>query len=248
LIVGDSQVDLQSEDVITERDMFVRDVHVKELDILELKKDNKKLTIVTGPGLDAGEDLHERELQLIREVNSNSTAVQKLGTSLPVAAEESLTSTYAELNDLHSKLRHAEKLCAQLWINEEAVQKLKEKLSKAEANVQEMEEKLIALLQSGLCNHWQVRSQLKVELCLSQKEREATLLQKIQFSDLISQQKKKESEMLEMKCNLEKVSNTNLTKEAEVCTLTRKVQGMENERAEWKTTEVEQTIYRVGCD
>jgi cob(I)alamin adenosyltransferase len=79
--------------------------------------------------------------------------VQKLGTSLPVAAKESLTSAYAELNDLHSKLRHAEKLCAQLRINKEAVQQLKEKLSKAEANVQEMEEKLIALLQSGLCNH-----------------------------------------------------------------------------------------------
>ncbi len=42
---------------------------------------------MTGPGLDAGEDLHERELQLIGEVESNSTAVQKLGTSLPVAAE-----------------------------------------------------------------------------------------------------------------------------------------------------------------
>jgi hypothetical protein len=49
-----------------------------------------------------------------------------------------------------------------------------------------MEEKLIALLQSGLCNHWQARSQLKVELCLGQKEREAALLQKIPFSDLIS--------------------------------------------------------------
>jgi cob(I)alamin adenosyltransferase len=64
--------------------------------------------------------------------------------SLPVAPEESLKSAHAELNDLHSKLRHAEKLCAQLQINEEAVQKLKEKLSKAQANVQEMEEKLIA--------------------------------------------------------------------------------------------------------
>ncbi len=137
----------------------VRDVHAKELDVLELKKDNKKLTIVRGPGLDAGKDLHERELQLIGEVESNSTTVQKLGMSLPVAAEESLTSAYVELNDLHSKLRHAEKLCAQLQINEEAIQKLKEKLSKAEANVQEMEEKLIALLQSGLCNGWQVRSQ-----------------------------------------------------------------------------------------
>ncbi len=93
-----------------------------------------------------------------------------------------------------------------------------------------------------------MRSQLKVELCLSQKEREVALLQKIQFSDLISQQKKKESEMLEMKYNLEKVSNTNLTKEAEVCTLTRRVQGMENERAEWKTPKAEQTIYRAGCD
>jgi hypothetical protein len=55
--------------------------------------------------------------------------------SLPVADEESLTSAYAKLNDLHSKLRHAEKLCAQLHINEEVVQKLKEKLSKAQANV-----------------------------------------------------------------------------------------------------------------
>jgi hypothetical protein len=39
-------------------------------------------------------------------------------------------------------LRHAKKLCAQLHINEEAIQKLKEKLSKAEPNVQEMEEKI----------------------------------------------------------------------------------------------------------
>jgi hypothetical protein len=39
-IVGDLQVDLQLEDVIAERDMLVRDVHAKELDILELKKDN----------------------------------------------------------------------------------------------------------------------------------------------------------------------------------------------------------------
>ncbi len=38
--------------------------------------------------------------------------------------------------------------------------------------------------------------------------------------------------MLEMKCNSEEVLNTNLTKEAEVCTLTREVQGMENERAQ----------------
>jgi hypothetical protein len=83
-----------------------------------------------------------------------------------------------------------------------------------------------------------------VELCLSQKEREATLLQKHQFSDLMSQQKRKESEMLEMKCNLEQVLNTNLTKEAKVCTLTRRVQGMENERAEWKTLEAQQTIER----
>ncbi len=45
-----------------------------------------------------------------------------------------------------------------------------------------------------------------------------------------------------MKCDLEKVLNTNLTKEAEVCTLTRRVEGMENERAEWKTLEAEQTI------
>jgi hypothetical protein len=66
-------------------------------------------------------------------------------------------------------LRHAEKLCARLQINEEAIQKLKEKLSKAEPNVQEMEE----------------------ELCLGQKEREAALLQKHLFSDLISQQKRK---------------------------------------------------------
>jgi hypothetical protein len=208
------------EDVIVERDMFVRDVHAKELDILELQKDNKKLTIVRGSGLDAGKDLHERELQLIEEVESNSTTVQKLGMSLPVAAEENLTSAYAELNDRHSKLRHAEKLCAQLQINEETVQKLKEKLSKAEANVQEMEENLIA-------PEWTVQRLAsaisKVELCLSQKEREATLLQKNQFSDLISQHKRKESEMLEMKCNLEKVSDTNLTKEVEVCTLTRRV-------------------------
>jgi hypothetical protein len=130
-------------------------------------------------------------------------------------------------------------LCAQLQINEEAVQKLKEKLSKAEAIVQEMEENLIA-------PEWTVQrlaSEIsKVELCLSQKEREAALLQKNQFSDLISQQKRKESEMLEMKCNLEKILNTNLTKEAEVCTFTRRVQGMENERAEWKTLEAEQTI------
>jgi chromosome segregation ATPase len=70
--------------------------------------------------------------------------VQKLGMSLPVVAEESLTSAYAKLKDLHSKLRHAEKLCAQLQINKEVVQKLKEKLSKAKANVQEIEEKLIA--------------------------------------------------------------------------------------------------------
>jgi hypothetical protein len=161
--------------------------------------------------------------------------------SLPVAPEESLTSAHAELNDLHSKLRHAEKLCARLQINEEAVQKLKEKLSKAEANVQEMEEKLIAL-------EWTVQRLAgeisKVELCLSQKEREAALLQKHQFSDLISQQKRKESEMLEMKCNLEEVLNTNLTKEDEVCTLTRGVQGMENERAERKTLEAQQTIER----
>ncbi len=58
-IVGDLQVDLQLEGVIAERDMFVRDVHAKELDILELKKDNKKLTIVRGPGSDASKDLHE---------------------------------------------------------------------------------------------------------------------------------------------------------------------------------------------
>ncbi len=81
---------------------------------------------------------------MIGEVESNNTIVQKLGMSLPVAAKESLTSAYAELNDLHNKLRHAKKLCALLQINEEAVQKLKEKLSKVEANVQEMEEKLIA--------------------------------------------------------------------------------------------------------
>jgi hypothetical protein len=48
--------------------------------------------------------------------------------------------------------------------------------------------------------------------------------------------------MLEMKCNLEKILNTNLTKEAEVYTLTPRVQGMENERAEWKNLEAEQTI------
>ncbi|CAM6062101.1 unnamed protein product [Sphagnum tenellum] len=39
------EVDLQLEDVIAERDMFVRDVHAKELDILELKKDKKNLYI-----------------------------------------------------------------------------------------------------------------------------------------------------------------------------------------------------------
>ncbi len=225
------------EDMIAERDMLVRDVHAKELDILELKKDNEKLTIVRALLEDAGKDLHERELQLIREVESNSNTVQKLGMSLEVA-EENLASAYAELNDLHSKLRHAEKLCAQLQINEEAVQKLKEKLSKAEANVQEMEEKLIA-------SEWtvqQLASEIsKVKLCLSQKEREAALLQN-QFSDLISQQRRKESEMLEMKCNLEKVLNTNLTKEAEVCTLTHRVQDMENKRAEWKTLEAEEAI------
>ncbi|CAN5977108.1 unnamed protein product [Sphagnum jensenii] len=230
-------VNQQLEDMIGERDMLVRDVHAKELDILELKKDNEKLTIVRDLLEDAGKDMHERELQLIREVKSNSTTVQKLGISLEVT-EESLASAYAQLNDLNSKLRHAEKLCAQLQINKEAVQKLKEKLSKAEANVQEMEEKLIA-------SEWtvqQLASEIsKVKLCLSQKEREAALLQN-QFSDLISQQRRKESEMLEMKCNLEKVLNTNLTKEAEVCTLTRRVQDMENERAEWKTLEAEQTI------
>ncbi len=50
--------------------------------------------------------------------------------------------------------------------------------------------------------------------------------------------------MLEMKCNSEEVLNTNLTKEAEACTLTRGVQGMENERAERKTLEAQQTIER----
>ncbi len=50
LIVGDLQVDLRLEDVVAGRDMFVRDVHAKELDILELEKDNKKLTIVRGSG------------------------------------------------------------------------------------------------------------------------------------------------------------------------------------------------------
>jgi hypothetical protein len=50
--------------------------------------------------------------------------------------------------------------------------------------------------------------------------------------------------MFEMKCNSEEVLNTNLTKEAEVCTLTRGVQGMENERAQWKTLEAQQTIER----
>ncbi len=49
-IVGDLQVDLRFEDVVAGRDMFVRDVHAKELDILELEKDNKKLTIVRGSG------------------------------------------------------------------------------------------------------------------------------------------------------------------------------------------------------
>ncbi len=66
LIVGDLHVDLQLEDMIDERNMFVRDIHAKELDILELKKDNKKLTIVRGPGLDAGKDLHERVLPIDR--------------------------------------------------------------------------------------------------------------------------------------------------------------------------------------
>jgi hypothetical protein len=78
-IVGDLQVDLQLEDVIAERDMFVRDVHAKELDILELKKDNKKLTIVRGPGLDAGKDLHERELQLIEEGREQQHYCAKTG-------------------------------------------------------------------------------------------------------------------------------------------------------------------------
>ncbi|CAM6050428.1 unnamed protein product [Sphagnum compactum] len=50
--------------------------------------------------------------------------------------------------------------------------------------------------------------------------------------------------MLEMKCNSEEVLNTNLTKEAEACTLTRGVRGMENERDEWKTLEAQQTIER----
>ncbi|CAM6059910.1 unnamed protein product [Sphagnum tenellum] len=152
-------VNKQLEDMIAERDMLVRDVHAKELDILELKKDNEKLTIVRGLLEDAGKDLHERELQLIREVESNSTTVQKLGMSLEVA-EESLASAYAQLNDLHSKLRQAEKLCAQLQINKEAVQKLKEKLSKAEANVQEMEEKLIA-------SEWTVQQLAKTQTALA---------------------------------------------------------------------------------
>jgi hypothetical protein len=69
---------------------------------------------VRGPGLDAGKNLHEKELQLIGEVESNNTIVQKLGMSFLVAAEENLTSAYAELNNFHNKLRHAEKLCAQL--------------------------------------------------------------------------------------------------------------------------------------
>jgi hypothetical protein len=37
------------EDVVAGfRVMFVRDVHAKELDILELEKDNEKLTVVRG--------------------------------------------------------------------------------------------------------------------------------------------------------------------------------------------------------
>jgi hypothetical protein len=48
--------------MIDERNMFVRDIHAKELDILELKK----LTIVRGPGLDVGKDLHERVLPIDR--------------------------------------------------------------------------------------------------------------------------------------------------------------------------------------
>ncbi len=43
-------VDLRLEDVVVGRDMFVRDVHAKEPDILELEKDNKKLTVVRGSG------------------------------------------------------------------------------------------------------------------------------------------------------------------------------------------------------
>jgi hypothetical protein len=37
LIVGDLQVDLRLEDVVAGRNMFVRDVHVKELDTLLCK-------------------------------------------------------------------------------------------------------------------------------------------------------------------------------------------------------------------
>lgn len=37
LIVGDLQVDLRLEDVVAGRDMFVRDVHAKELDTLLCK-------------------------------------------------------------------------------------------------------------------------------------------------------------------------------------------------------------------
>jgi hypothetical protein len=38
------------EDVVAGRDMFVRDVHAKEPDILEFEKDNKKLPVVRGFG------------------------------------------------------------------------------------------------------------------------------------------------------------------------------------------------------
>ncbi len=37
LIIGDLQVDLRLEDVVAGRDMFVRDVHAKELDTLLCK-------------------------------------------------------------------------------------------------------------------------------------------------------------------------------------------------------------------
>jgi len=135
LIVGDSQVDLQSEDVIAERDMFVRDVRAKELDILELKKDNKKLTIVTGPGLDAGEDLHERELQLIGEVESNSTAVQKLGTSLPVAAEAQSYICICGTQRSPQQVTTCREVVRPATDQRGGRSKLKEKLSKAEDNV-----------------------------------------------------------------------------------------------------------------
>ncbi|CAK9869236.1 unnamed protein product [Sphagnum jensenii] len=50
LEASEKTVDLRLEDVVVGRDMFVQDVHAKEPDILELEKDNKKLTVVRGSG------------------------------------------------------------------------------------------------------------------------------------------------------------------------------------------------------